>query len=41
MTGRRRRRSHRTNSRLTLITIVGLFLAAVVIADRMGLTNHG
>lgn len=42
MTGhRRRRRSHRTNSRLTLIAIVSVFLLAVMIADQMGLTNHG
>jgi hypothetical protein len=36
----RRRRSHRTQSRLTLITVVGLFLAAVLLADHLGLTNH-
>lgn len=37
---RRVRRSKRTRSRITLITVVGLFLAAVVIASEMGLTNH-
>lgn len=36
----RRNRSKKIRSSVTLITIVGLFLMAVVIADQMGLTNH-
>jgi hypothetical protein len=34
------RRRSRTQWRIRLIAIVGAFLAAVVIADEMGLTNH-
>lgn len=37
----RGRRSSRYRAHMILIIVVGLFLAAVVIADRMGLTNHG
>lgn len=37
---RRRARTARTNSRITLIVVVGLFLAAVLLADHLGLTNH-
>lgn len=39
MTRRRMRSTTRAN--LTLIVVVGLFLACVVIASNMGLTNHG
>ncbi len=31
----------KARARVVLITVVGIFLAGVVIADRMGLTNHG
>ncbi len=35
-----RRRWIRNRHDRTLIIVVGLFLAAVVIIDQMGLTNH-
>lgn len=37
---RRRGSAVRRKSRYTLITVVGLFLAAVLLADHLGLTNH-
>jgi hypothetical protein len=35
------RNMSKRRARMVLITVVLGFLAAVVIADRMGLTNHG